>query len=128
MVEYHVGQIVKDIPRENLFDILKDLGLRPYEHVYEDENGEKIIDVVVGRAISEEDDLLLKNTLKRIQELRIWFRENDYKYMKYLRGDYTDEEWSSIKDRSTQKSKEMKALINTYNEIVEKYTTPEINN
>ena len=128
MVEYHVGQIVKDIPRENLFDILKDLGLRPYEHVYEDENGEKIIDVVVGKAISEEDDLLLKNTLKRIQELRVWFRENDYKYMKYLRGDYTDEKWSSIKDRSTQKSKEMKALINTYNEIVEKYTTPEINN
>ena len=32
-----------------------------------------------------------------IAELQKWFAENDYKQFKYLRGEYTDEEWAAIK-------------------------------
>ena len=50
--------------------------------------------------------------LNQINEIKQLMADNDYKQMKYLRGEYTDEEWDEIKSWFQTKALEINQLEN----------------
>lgn len=50
--------------------------------------------------------------LSQINEIKQLMADNDYKQMKYLRGEYTDEEWDKIKSWFQAKALEIEQLEN----------------
>jgi len=64
----------------------------------------------------EQDEFNKKNhndTInKQINEIKQLMADNDYKQMKYLRGEYTDKEWEVIKTWFQTKALEIKQLEN----------------
>ena len=53
-----------------------------------------------------------RTILNQIDEIKQLMVENDYKQMKYLRGEYTDKEWEVIKSWFQTKALEIKQLEN----------------
>lgn len=74
--------------------------------------------------VKEDDGYTIKEVPAPIQselyqqelfELQSWMAANDYKQFKYLRGEYTEEEWSSIKSEFQSKA----ARISELRELLE---------
>lgn len=67
-------------------------------------------------ALSEEEkkkkdkEIHNKPILKKIDEIKKVMAENDYKQMKYIRGEYTEEEWQEIKSWFQEKALEIRQL------------------
>ena len=53
-----------------------------------------------------------RTILNQINEIKKLMADNDYKQMKYLRGEYTDKEWEVIKSWFQTKALEIKQLEN----------------
>ena len=64
----------------------------------------------------EQDEFNKKNhndaINKQIDEIKQLMADNDYKQMKYIRGEYTDKEWEVIKTWFQTKALEIKQLEN----------------
>ena len=53
---------------------------------------------------------------QELAELESWMTANDYKQFKYLRGEYTDEEWAEIKAEFHTKASRISELRELLNE------------
>ena len=53
-----------------------------------------------------------RTILNQIDEIKKLMADNDYKQMKYLRGEYTDKEWEVIKSWFQTKALEIRQLEN----------------
>ena len=51
-----------------------------------------------------------RTILNQIDEIKQLMADNDYKQMKYLRGEYTDKEWQEIKSWFQEKALEIRNL------------------
>jgi len=121
--EYYVGQILEELPSDEVKLELEKKGIRVFDCLKRLDDGTRKRFIVVGNILSEEDE----NRYIKATEIRNtiweWFSKNDYKHNKYLRGEYTEEEWAVVKLQFQQKTSELhEQYIEVYNEIFKKYT------
>ena len=120
---YYIGQILSIDEVKNGLRIPENL--REYKITIKNDDGYEEQKFKIGRALSPEDEILFEKICKNIDLSRLWLHNNDYKHNKYLRGDYTEEEWTAIKEEYIQKTKKHSEYVSAYRALVEKYTTPE---
>ena len=126
--EYYVGQILSERPSDEIVLRLKNKGFKVFDCYKKLEDGTRKNFIVIGNLPSEEDNALMINATNTRNSIWEWFSKNDYKHNKYLRGDYTEEEWSVIKAQFRQKTNELhEYYIKVYDEMFKKYTGLDLN-
>lgn len=120
--EYYIGKVLENKPSEE-DTTLQEKGFKIYDITARQPDGEYKTLYVVGKVMSEEDNDTLEKIVNIKKSISDWLKRNDYKHNKYLRGDYTEEEWSVIKEQYRQKTLQHKIeFIDVYNALFEKYT------
>ena len=118
--KYYVGQMLTDRPDSN---VLNEQKFEEYSFVKRNrDTGEELMVYVIGNIMSEEDRILDHQNTKDRKRIRDWFKKNDYKHNKYLRGEYTEEEWKIVKQEFKSKAEELTECIAICDTLFEKYT------
>ena len=120
--EYYVGQILDNTEGISTYE-LNQKGFSVFTRTFIDSiTGEKVFKYILGNILTKEDEIIFNTLDKEKGNIRQWFSRNDYKHNKYLRGDYTEEEWNIIKESFKQKTIELTNCIKEYDKLIKKYT------
>lgn len=118
MVEYHVGQKYHD--SELSVEERDKINKWCIENGYQFRGlmSEGSLSKYILNPFSEEQLELFNTTLSKILKDMQWCKDNDFKHNKYLRGEYTEEEWNKVKEefsiRSTNITTNRNILWNLY--------------